>query len=160
MELGTDTEELSRSVEKGQGHRSVEVLDDPCGELPGARPCAPDPLKLGGDAPPDGVPPCRGVRAAGDDAPVGHEDRLVRHGRAMTGDDGHRRDSGGGDVDSARPDASPVASSRHCSPTRLGSCPPACRCMGSARANRSGWLPESVWKEFVRWEPRGATSEA
>jgi hypothetical protein len=60
---------------------------------------------------------------------------------------------------SARPNAAPVVSSRHCSPVLHGSCPPAClRRMGSARANRSGWSPGSEWKELVGTEPRGATS--
>ena len=60
---------------------------------------------------------------------------------------------------SARPYAAPVVSSRHCSPVLHGSCPPVClRYMGSARANRSGWSPGSEWKEFVRTEPRRATS--
>lgn len=53
-------------------------------------------------------------------------------------------------VGSDRPDASPVVSSRHCSLFLIGSCPPAClRSMGSARANRSGWEPDSVSRELV-----------
>lgn len=61
----------------------------------------------------------------------------------------------------ARPDASSVGSNRHCSPVLLGSCPPVClRYMGSARANRSGWSPDSEWKEFVKRAPRGAATGA
>jgi hypothetical protein len=60
---------------------------------------------------------------------------------------------------SARPDATPVMCSRHCSPVLLGSCPPPClRYMGSARANRSGRSPGSEWKVFDVLGPLGAAA--
>lgn len=78
-----------------------------------------------------------------------HDGRDAPWGRAVWTD---RREIGGGAARKhamtgfAAADATPVVSS-HCNPPELYSGPPACRCMGSARANRSGWLPESVWKE-------------
>jgi hypothetical protein len=76
---------------------------------------------------------------------------------------GARLDGGarhmGAEPGPAPPDAGLAARSRHCNPVLLGSCPPAClRHMGSARASRSGWSPDSESKEFVEVEPRGATS--
>lgn len=104
----------------------------------------------------DDVAAIRDGTAAGGDGPAGREARRARHGRVTLGGDVCHT---GAEAGSALPDAAPVASNRHCSPVLLGSCPPAClRHMGSARANRPGWSPGSVWKEFVRWEPRGATS--
>lgn len=74
-----------------------------------------------------------------------HEEQAVPDGGAMIDDDEcgvahctHEREAG-----SARPDASSVLNSRHCSLILLGSCPPVClRCMGSARASRSGRSPK------------------
>jgi len=97
----------------------------------------------------------------GTDGAVVHVERMVRRVEARLGGDG----GGGGahhryaEPGSARPNAAPVTSNRHCSPVLHGSCPPVClRYMGSARANRSGWSPDSEWKEFVEMGPRGATS--
>jgi hypothetical protein len=83
--------------------------------------------------------PCGGVTLdAGDDG-------LASRKRVATG--------------SARPDATPVVSIRHCSP-QLDNCPPAClRYMGSARANRSGRSPGSELKEFDELKPFRAASE-
>ncbi len=76
---------------------------------------------------------------------------------------GAARPGGGGVVRThallgyARQSASPGESTRHCSLALLCSCSPACRlCMGSARASRSGWSPDSEGKEFDRPGPRRA----
>lgn len=129
--------------------RSVKA-DEPYGERPDGRRDAPDPLGSGGDGWGDAATWC-GESAT---ALIHVNSRVPRAALDFLCGDACRMRV---ETDSARPDAILVESNRHCSPVLLDSCPPACRrCMGSARANRSGRSPESVWKEFDGLEPLGA----
>lgn len=155
--LEKDTVARPLHEEKVQGLRNVAAPGGPCVDFPGGHPSARGPSILDDGARRDGATPCRDVKFAGGDVRAGCGASPGRHGQARLGGvGGHHMDSGadadaGAGADPARPDASPVTNNRHCSPDLLGSCPPAClQCMGSARANRSGWLPVAVWKELVR----------
>ena len=118
--------------------RSGTVPGDPCGVPPGGCPDAPDPSGSG-----DGGRSDAGTLCGEYVIVVAHADFLGAY--AVTG--GHGGDDGCRmcvESGSARPDATPGENSRHCSLFLLCSCPPAClRCMGSARANRSGRSPDS-----------------
>ena len=121
------------------GRHSETVPGDPCVVLPGDCPGVTDPSGSGDGGRSGGVGTLCDEYGTG----VAHADfpgaYVVTgdHG----GDDGCRMCVKSG---SARPDATPGENSRHCSLFLLCSCPPAClRCMGSARANRSGRSPDS-----------------
>lgn len=115
-----------------------EKADEPCAERPDDRSDAPDPLGSDDDGRDDAAT-WRGESAA---APAHVSSRVPCAALDFLGGDACRMRVESG---SARPDATLVGSTRHCSPALLDSCPPVClRYMGSARANRSGRSPESV----------------
>ena len=129
--------------ETAPGRHSETVPGGPCVVLPDDCPGAPDPSGSGDGGRSDGV----GTWCDEYVTAVAHADFpgacVVTD--FLGGDDGYRMRVMPG---SARPDAPPGESSRHGSPVLLCSCPPAClRCMGSARANRSGRSPDSGGKE-------------
>ncbi len=143
------TGELLPNEATAPGRRSgAKAPGVPCVAPPGGCPSAPDPSGSGGGGR-GGAGTWRGERVTA----AAHEDFPGAYaGAGSLGDgDGYRMCVGSG---SARPDATPGESSRHCSLALLCNCPPAClRCMGSARANRSGRSPGSEGKEFDGLRP-------